>query len=188
MKTCTKCKQVKPLDQFNRHKYTPGGFHRRCKPCTSEDRAPRRERERKAQMAKYYENHQENILKQRKYQSENRDKYRNASKKWREQNPLMMRVLKDIWDSENKHKNAAAANRYYTRKRERCPKWLTSEQHAEIEKYYFVARWLTDQSGIKHAVDHIVPLHGENVCGLHVPWNLQVLTLSENSAKGNCFE
>lgn len=59
------------------------------------------------------------------------------------------------------------------------PRWLTAEQKAEIKAIYILAR----EKGLH--VDHIVPLRGKTVCGLHVAWNLQPLTRQENSRKHN---
>lgn len=63
------------------------------------------------------------------------------------------------------------------------PRWLTAEQREEIRQFYLRAKAF----GPDHHVDHIVPLRGRNVCGLNVPWNLQILTKAENIAKGNRF-
>lgn len=73
------------------------------------------------------------------------------------------------------------------RARLRCaePKWLSESQRAEILAVYTRARKLTEETGEPHEVDHIVPLTNKSVCGLHVPWNLQVLTSCDNKAKSN---
>ena len=64
------------------------------------------------------------------------------------------------------------------------PKWLTKEQKLAISMVYREARKLTKLTGVKHVVDHIGPLNGKNSCGLHVPWNLQVIPEEENLRKG----
>jgi 5-methylcytosine-specific restriction endonuclease McrA len=69
--------------------------------------------------------------------------------------------------------------------RDATPKWLTDTHKMEIRLKYRLAIELSRATGERHAVDHIVPLHGENVCGLHVPWNLQVLTQKDNLLKYN---
>ena len=69
--------------------------------------------------------------------------------------------------------------------RQATPKWLSAEQKLEIRLKYRLAIELSRRTGVRHAVDHVVPLHGETVCGLHVPWNLEVLTQDENLKKYN---
>ena len=67
----------------------------------------------------------------------------------------------------------------------RLPSWLTSEQFLEMRAVYQKAWDLTQETGVLHEVDHVYPLKGDTVSGLHVPSNLQVLTRSENCKKGN---
>lgn len=80
--------------------------------------------------------------------------------------------------------NALSAKRH-SAKLQRTPKWLTSLHYSQIEMFYDAAQRLTTEFGIPMDVDHIVPLQGKNVSGLHVPWNLQVITEQENANKYN---
>ncbi len=62
------------------------------------------------------------------------------------------------------------------------PPWVETES---LRVFYVRAKELERDTGIPHHVDHIVPLRGKSVCGLHVPWNLQVLPAEDNLRKGN---
>lgn len=89
------------------------------------------------------------------------------------------------WAKDNKARcNAKTAIRRAARLRA-TPPWLTESMRAECLAIYAEAKRLTSETGVPHEVDHVVPLHGINVCGLHVPWNLQILTEQENRAKHN---
>jgi len=71
------------------------------------------------------------------------------------------------------------------RHREATPKWLTPAERLLMRDLYVQARKMTELTRERYVVDHIVPLRGEAVCGLHVPWNLRVITQEENLKKSN---
>lgn len=103
-------------------------------------------------------------------QSRTREYHRLAGIKWAKANPA--RVI------ENTAKRQRAL-------RDRIPKWLSETHRHEIDEIYRLAARRTQETGVEHDVDHIVPLRAKNVSGLHVPWNLQVITATENRRKGN---
>lgn len=79
-------------------------------------------------------------------------------------------------------RHAAQAMKRYAGRRKATPAWVDL---TAIRFVYDEAARITEESGEQHQVDHIVPLMGRTVCGLHVPWNLQVITKPENIKKGN---
>lgn len=87
-----------------------------------------------------------------------------------------------------KHVRAAMQAERNASKAMATPKWLTRADRQAIATVYAQAATLTAQTGVKHEVDHIVPLRSEVVCGLHVAWNLEVITADKNRAKSNYFE
>ena len=70
----------------------------------------------------------------------------------------------------------------------RTPTWLSSDDKWLIREIYELAALRTEQLGFQWDVDHRVPLQGELVSGLHVPWNMQVIPAIENIRKKNKFE
>ena len=89
---------------------------------------------------------------------------------WKERNLIWVRA--DTKARRRKHRQAS-------------PPWLTRKQKGEIRQLYQIAITMTKTTGEQYVVDHIVPLRSDAVCGLHVPWNLRVITQEENLKKSN---
>jgi 5-methylcytosine-specific restriction endonuclease McrA len=96
---------------------------------------------------------------------------------------------KNAYKKKHKHDNPdyykELTNARRRRFRQATPKWLSAEQKLEIRLKYRLAIELSRRLGVPHAVDHSVPLQGEEVCGLHVPWNMEVITQEQNLKKSN---
>jgi hypothetical protein len=103
-----------------------------------------------------------------------------AGRAWHERNP---EYLKEHYKA-NKERYVAASARRRASQDSATPTWLTAIDKAMIQEMYDVSEARYIQTGIKHHVDHIVPINGKGVAGMHVPWNLQVITAHENLSKG----
>lgn len=94
-----------------------------------------------------------------------------------------------FWSDEQIARRKAKANTWAKTRRERfkmaCPEW---QDLSELEEIYLEAQRLTFETGVKHHVDHIIPINNHNVCGLHVLANLRVITAKENIRKSNKFD
>lgn len=134
------------------------------------------------------------------YRSENAERLREQQRGWALRNAENLAASRRVkrlenlesareknreWKRLNPDQVAAANARRKARKLQACPLWLTADHHQRMRQFYADAQQRTLSTGVPHQVDHIVPLLGVTVCGLHVPWNLQVLTAEENVKKSN---
>lgn len=174
MKKCGKCFEIKSLNEFTRDKNRKDGRYPRCKACCREYKVTYdvSHKEEKGEWTVNYRlaNKKETKARESATRFRNRKQRAKYNSTWRKDNPGKV--------------NAYAAKRRAADLLA-TPKWLIKEQYRQIEAIYIEAARLTKETGIPHEVDHIVPIQGENVSGLHVPWNLQILTEKENRSKGN---
>jgi hypothetical protein len=188
-KICNTCKAEKPISEFPINKKMADGHLHRCKPCeysrVKEWRVKNKER------VKYLTD---------KWRAENPERFKQHLRKHYIKNSERERVARNSRYEKNKEKELAQAKLYqqnnpaYRNKKNATrraayvlavPKWLTPIHQAQIEDFYEIARAKSMQNGIRYHVDHVIPLRGKNVSGLHVPWNLQVLEGRENNRKFN---
>ena len=113
------------------------------------------------------------------------EKNRIRTANWRKNNPTKKKCFDKNWYLKNKDKVNATTTKRRATKLNATPPWLTNDHKKQITKIYKSCSEISKQTGVQHHVDHIVPLKGKEVCGLHVPWNLQILTATENLSKNN---
>ncbi len=180
-KLCTKCKNFKGITFFYMRSDKPHLYMSHCKECIITQNNSQAKNSNYAQ--RYY------VKEKRKVAREsNKKAISQYQAKWRKEKKELIKATRAKWEKENRAWCTAKNAKRRARKKQACPTWLTKAQHEEMKDMYKQAKELEAIFfNKKFHVDHIVPLQGKDVCGLHVPWNLQILTAEENAAKGNLF-
>jgi hypothetical protein len=118
----------------------------------------------------------------------NKRKYRErdpiAARRWSLENPDKMQACRSRWAKNNSHRLTMKANATRARKKKAFVPWANL---FFIEEIYHLAKLRTKATGIKWEVDHIVPMAGKTVSGLHWEQNMQVVPSAVNRRK-SCYQ
>jgi hypothetical protein len=124
----------------------------------------------------------------KEYAVANKDKMRENVRRCEQKNLDKKRLRINQWSKNNPHRKSSNEARRRAAMMRRTPQWLTEEDRWLIEQAYELALLRTQVFGFAWHVDHIVPLQGKKVSGLHVPNNLQVIPGAENARKHCKYE
>lgn len=169
-KPCTKCKLNKELTEFNKDRQKKDGLASVCRECS------------RLACHEYYMKSSDTTRRNKNRQGMSQYDVNKYMAVWRTENSVRVKNIRDKWAVNNVHKIRHKNARRYAAKVDRTPLWLSPADKAEIDAMYLFCQVF---KGFE--VDHIVPLKGKIVSGLHVPWNLQVIPAELNRAKSNKF-
>jgi hypothetical protein len=183
LKNCNCCKLDKPLEEFYANKRMKDGRNTFCVLCHKADNKKRKAESRSNPDFKAAEMVYKKIYREKT--SEQRSAY---MAQWRIDNQEWVKKYSKTYREQNK-----ARYNYLCQKRKidllkRTPAWLTQDDLWIIEQAYELAALRTRMLGVVFHVDHVLPLRGNTVCGLHVPQNIRVVTWLENQSKSNKHE
>jgi len=182
-KICLKCKSIKALDLFyynkSRGKLRYSG---RCKSCLIQDVTPKTLSEKELlnqRRRDRYAARREHFAEQKRIWNRNHpEKLRATLRRWETKNREYRRIYVRNLVKKYPHKSAAQTAKYRAALEQRVPKWANLKQ---IQNFY-------RNCPKGYHVDHIIPLRGKYVSGLHVIENLQYLPAVENMRKSNKIE
>lgn len=185
-KLCCRCLHWKAQDMFYKNKRSKSGYCTACKACMDFARAlwlganPEKQKD---VAARCYQKHKERRSEEIKaWGKKNRGRKNETKKAWRENNRAKDTAYTLKWQAENPDKVAALCAARKAHVKRATPSWANKFFIAEA---YHLAKLREKVCGGEWQVDHIIPLRGKNVCGLHVEFNLQVIPGKMNRQKYN---
>lgn len=195
-KAINECKRDLPAEiKFPRNGESEDEFKKRYQSEVKKRYYERnKERLREEKRNKYAANHEHelkvklkwrlnNPTKQKEYDKRHIEKNPERIKKlnqWRLSNPDRLREVREKWYSDNPQKNRFYSSKWRKECRKATPLWANWEKIAAI---YDESIAISKKTGIPHHVDHIVPVQGKNITGLHVHQNLRIIPATENVKK-----
>lgn len=176
-KTCRACGRKLPLSEFAVKSKATGARNSKCRPCYQKyvtryrkEWYERNKAKKKAQAARWRAaNKQRAMVSQAEYRNKHREKKRAYDREYHKRNQAQRSA------------NRAAYRARKLKQTITLPDWAIREMRDIYER----ATHLTKTTGESHHVDHILPLKHKLFCGLHVPWNLQILPQRLNMKKSN---
>ena len=142
----------------------------------------------KQAMRKWWENNKETHNERVKtWQAANKEKVKEAAKLWITNNPEKVAAKTKRYRDANPEKVTAWAVENVAKRAKRVPSWLSQDDKWMLKEAYALARLRTQTFGFVWEVDHIIPLRGETVSGLHTPLNVQVIPKTLNRTKRNLY-
>jgi len=169
--TCKRCCRCLPASEFKIDPRYKRGLTSWCHEC-------HRERNREW----YEENKKRQNKKSVEWRKANPEKAQEIWRGFHNRNKTKRAAQHADWAQRNRDKRNASTAKRKAAKLRATPKWVNWRK---VHAIYREARRLQDFTGVPMHVDHIIPLQGENVCGLHWEGNLQIIPASENCAKFN---